>query len=557
MRFRYRLAAISTGVLALATPCVYAADNAAQQASDQQSLDELRNTLVNLLQTLVDKGYLTGDQAQQLVKQAQTKAAADASADAAKAAEQAASEQNAVRVPYVPQIIQDQIAKQVEQQVQPAVVSSVLQTAKDQKWGVPGALPDWLSRTHVFGDITLREQNDMFEKDNAVGEILDYSAINQAGSIEGAAYPFINTSDNRNRLRERARLGVESDLTPNWTVTIRLATGSPTIPYSESQNEGTYGERYSIGLDEAALRWDSNPPGQISWMTAEGGRLLNPWFAPTELVYAHDLTFEGVADTWRHAFGQGEGVDRPMIYLTVAADQMLEVPLDNPDNKWFVGAQLGTNLPFAGGAQHLRLGAAYYDFLHVTGIRNSADSIYDNFTAPAVIQYGNTYFDIANSSVLPPGEDDLFALAARFRLVDVAAEYQLAVGSHQFTLDAEGVRNIGYNRASVEILSGQTIPKAENTGYVGEIGYGDPEVNNLWDWRARLGYRYVRRDAVLDAWTDADFHGGGTNAQGYYFWTEVGLASNVWARVRYMSGNEVDGPRFGLDILQVDLNARF
>jgi hypothetical protein len=211
-------------------------------------------------------------------------------------------------------------------------------------------------------------------------------------------------------------------------------------------------------------------------------------------------------------------------------------------------------LRWGGGLQHLRIAGAYYDFLHVTGIKNSFDSTFYNFTAPAFIRYGNTYFDISNS---PNPDVNLYALAAHFRLVDVAAEYQLGIGSRVLSVEAEGVRNIGYNLAQVEELSGQTMPQPENIGYVGEVGYGDPEVDNRWDWRTRLGYRYVRRDAVLDAWTDADFHGAGTNAQGYYFWVEEGLARNVWVRLRYMSGNEVDGPRYGLDTVQIDLNARF
>src|SRR5215471_3837411 len=112
-----------------------AADNAAQQ----QSMEELRNTVINLLQTLVDKGLLTREQAQQLVKQAQDKAAADAAALAAKNAAQAKEEQSAVRVPYVPQIVKDEISKQVAQEVKPAVVADVVQEAKNEKWGVPGA----------------------------------------------------------------------------------------------------------------------------------------------------------------------------------------------------------------------------------------------------------------------------------------------------------------------------------------------------------------------------------------------------------------------------------
>jgi len=67
----------------------------------------------------------------------------------------------------------------------------------------------------------------------------------------------------------------------------------------------------------------------------------------------------------------------------------------------------------------------------------------------------------------------------------------------------------------------------------------------------------VQADAVLDAWTDADFHGGGTNASGYYFWATYGITRNAWVRLRYLSANEITGPRYGLDIWQLDLNARF
>jgi hypothetical protein len=31
----------------------------------------------------------------------------------------------------------------------------------------------------------------------------------------------------------------------------------------------------------------------------------------------------------------------------------------------------------------------------------------------------------------------------------------------------------------------------------------------------------------------------------------------VWLRMRYFSGNEITGPRYGVDIVQVDLNTRF
>src|SRR5580658_6732765 len=120
---------------AVAMLIVAPALHAAEGQSEQQSLEELRNTVVNLLQALVEKGLLTREHAQLLVKQAQDKAAADSAKTAQSAKESAKDEENAVRVPYVPQIIKDQISKQVAEEVKPQVVESVVAEAKAEKWG--------------------------------------------------------------------------------------------------------------------------------------------------------------------------------------------------------------------------------------------------------------------------------------------------------------------------------------------------------------------------------------------------------------------------------------
>ena len=553
MSLRNHWAAVGCSALLLLAPAAQAADDAAEK----QSVEEVRNTVINLLQALVDKGLLTREQAQQLVKQATDKAAADAAALAAKNAAQAKEDENAVRVPYVPQIVKDEISKQVAEEVKPAVVADVVQEAKQEKWGVPAALPEWLSRVHIFGDVTFREQSDIFPRDNSQNQILDFNAVNSAGGIAKTINPFLDTTDDRNRFRLRARFGVEGDVSPYITAFIRLASGSLTnVAGSESQTLGQYGNRHTVGFDQAYIRWNTNTLDQLSFSTAEFGRIPNPWFSPTELVYARDLTFEGVSDTLRLGWGQG-GFDRSHVYMTLGAFPMLEVPLANQDNKWLVGGQIGTNLRFSDGADHVRLGIAYYDFLHVTGQKNTLDSELLNYTAPTFVQNGNSMFDISNIANLDQNAN-LFALAAHFRIVDVAGNYEHNFSPrYSLALTGEGVRNIGYNLAQVEALTQETMPSKENSGYVGEVSFGTPVVDRLGAWRTAVGYRYVKRDAVLDAWTDADFHEGGTNADGYYIWTSFGLAKDTWLRVRYMSSNEIDGPRYGLDIVQVDLNARF
>ncbi len=50
---------------------------------------------------------------------------------------------------------------------------------------------------------------------------------------------------------------------------------------------------------------------------------------------------------------------------------------------------------------------------------------------------------------------------------------------------------------------------------------------------------------------------GATNLKGYTIGGNLGLSNNVWLTARYMSANAIAGPPFAVDIVQVDLNARF
>jgi hypothetical protein len=545
---RLSVAAV-VAILILASPPPASAEG----QSEQQSIEELRDTVVNLLQALVEKGLLTREQAQQMVRQAQEKAATDTARNSQ--AQKDKEEENAVRVPYVPQIVQDQISKQVAEQVTPVVTQNVLADAKAQRWGIPGALPEWLSQVRPFGDVTFRFQSDMYPRENAPDTILDFNGINAAGGIGNDTDPFLNTTENRDRFRLRARLGLDAQLSDNFSSEIRLSSGSLTDPSSESQTEGTYGQRYGVAIDRAYVRWNSSAPNQFSAAMIEGGRFENPWFSPTELVYARDLQFEGMASTLRLGFGHN-AADRSNIFLNLGAVPELEVPTEISQNKWLLGAQLGTGLRWADGQQHLTFAGAYYDFVHVTGIKNQLDSVLENPTAPAFIRFGNTVYDISNQANINPAVN-LFGLASQFRVADLAANYELDFSRYSLAVNAEAVRNIGYHIAQIEALTTQPIASSQDRGYVADISFGDPTVLYRWAWRVRVGYRYVQSDAVIDAWTDADFHEGGTNAAGYYLWGELGLAHNTWLRVRYLSGNEITGPKYGVDIVQVDLNTRF
>src|SRR3981081_3636266 len=97
---KFMRAAMASTALAMA-PVI-----ACLAADERQSLEELRNTVINLLQGLVEQGVISREKAAKLGRSARGMAAAQGAATAK-------ADEGAVRVPYVHQILKDEIAKQV------------------------------------------------------------------------------------------------------------------------------------------------------------------------------------------------------------------------------------------------------------------------------------------------------------------------------------------------------------------------------------------------------------------------------------------------------------
>ncbi|HXP65714.1 MAG TPA: putative porin, partial [Steroidobacteraceae bacterium] len=393
--------------IALSMMLAIAPSGAALAEDARQSLEELRNTVINLLQALVDQGVISREKANQMVKAAQDKAAADAAAVAK-------SDQGAVRVPYVPEVVKDEISKQVAESVKPAVVAEVVKEAKEEKWGVPGALPEWLTNTHFFGTVLLREEGIMYSGSNAQNFYLNYNAVNAAGGISKAGNnAFLDVNEDRYRFRGAARLGLVTDFSDSISAGMRISTGNTSDLVSPSQTlDGT--APFSFGLDNLFIRLDERTASRFPWLSVVGGRYNSPWFSPTDLIFHKQLTFNGVAATGRLGIGDGSA-DQSHIFLTAAAMPIQEVALSSKD-KWLYGAQLGAFLRFEN-QQNLRLAVAYYDYQHVEGQENTLNSTLLDYTAPQFFRTGNTVFDIRNDT---DTTTNLFALASKFRLVNIA-----------------------------------------------------------------------------------------------------------------------------------------
>jgi hypothetical protein len=536
-----RIAALIVASHALSAPAI------AASSAEERSLNELRNTVVNLLQALVERGVVTREQAEGMVSAAQKKAEEDAAALAAQEAEEA----GAVRVPYVPEIVKEEIRKQVVAELAPEVTKNVVEQAQSEQWGVPGALPDWVRRVRWSGDIRVRGQGDLYASDNLEDGYIDFLTSNDRGGIGRAGLAaFLNTTEDRQRLRARMRVALDAELGWGWSLGTRITTGNLRDPVSTNQTLGNTGQRYQTGFDLAYLKYYGNSTTGRHVLNLWGGRMQNPWLS-TNLVYDEDLTFEGIAANYRFGLMRDDPYSH-YAFLTLGGFPIQEVELSN-DDKWLLGAQLGLDWKFAGGSR-ARFGVAYYQYENITGQLNSFGANFVDFTAPQYLQRGNSLWDIRVDDDL---STSLHALMSDYHIANatLALDWRFS-DLHRVSLTADYADNVGFDQA--DILARTTfLVEPRTKGYQAELNFGSNTMARNGAWRAFIGYRYVERDAVLDAFTDSDFHLGGTDAKGYFFGAEYSFTQRVFARLKYLSANEIDGPPLGIDVLQLDVNAQF
>jgi predicted RNA-binding Zn ribbon-like protein len=547
MRSRRKLAVLLSVVglaAAMASPPLAAQD--AQATADEVEI--LRETMSNLLRALVARGVLQDADAKALVRNARSAAEQTAEAKAAVEAE----EMDAVRVTYVPEIVREELSEQIREDIADDVVADVVEVAKRDRWGVPAAMPEWLSRLRWYGDVRLRSQLDAFDDANEPNIYRNFQAINNAGG-EGLAGidAFLNTTVDRFRTRLRARVGLAARLTDNVEAGIQVTAGNDENILSIQDDMEMGDGRPRAAIDLAWMRFSTvNDRRGVPRLTVVGGRFENP-FLNTLLVWDPDLRFEGVSARYRQPFS-GAGDTERSLFLTAGAFPLEEFDRTSND-KWLYSAQLGADLRF-GPASRLRIAAAYHDFSNVVGRRNALNSQEFDYTAPAWLQRGNTLFDIRNDT---DPATNLFALASEFELINYTFAWEYSgFGDIVLRLAGDYVDNIGFDQADVLARTGQVVDP-RTVGYQIDFSVGRAAIRRRHDWRLYATYKRLERDAIIDGFAESNFLLGGTDAQGYVLTADYGLSKATWLRARLLSANEIDGPPLGVDTLQLDINARF
>lgn len=490
-----------------------------------------------------------------------------------------------VRVAYVPEFVKDEIRQQVRRELKEEVVTDVVQKAKSEKWGTPDALPDWTNRFKLSGDMRLRYQNDFMASDNApVGgqthPYPNFHAINAAGGIQNTRPEnlFLNTQEDRQRFRARVRLGIDAKVTDGVSAGVRLASGNLPDPVSTNQTMGNTGSQYEFNLDRAFLKYDASDDENFKWLTLQGGRIANPWYVGggeftggSELVWDTDLSFEGFAATGRYSLGSASGQPNKHdksreIYATAGAFPLQEGELSSKD-KWLFGGQLGVDWGFQN-QDAIRAGLAYYDYMNIQGVPNTnnpptcnTNQAVNNLSVPQFMQFGNSLIGICNDPT--NSGPALFGLASDYNIINFNIAYDLAkFAPYHLILAADYAKNIGFDKTKINRLnvvndkSGGEVEEETDAWQV-RMDFGWPKVEREGQWNVFAFYKYVGRDSVLDAFSDSDFHLGGTNAKGWVIGGNYGLMKNLWFTGRWLSSDVITGPKYGIDTLQLDVNARF
>jgi hypothetical protein len=547
MTTRSRQALLLLLLASVATPLM--ADPVTEQIEE---LQRLRDTTVSLLNLLVDQGLISRDKANELIAQAEKrgqKIPDKATLEAQAAAAQAAANAGTVRVPYIPDAVKQDITDDVRQ--------AVIAKARSERWGDPGTFPEWLRRINLAGDFRFRWEADRYPNDtspNVPAQIAQQFGVN-----------LNNTTVPENRWRLRARFGAESNIGDSVTTALRLSTGAVgngANPVSENQTLGNYNSRSAIGFDRALLSYHPS-----TWFVATFGRLGNPFFVPTSLMWSDDLSLEGGVFSLRpHLTGH-------LTWFTTAGafpiQQISPTPLSRAQSKWLYGYQSGLDFRF-GRASSFRIAAGLYDYRHVEGIPNpDLVSTPYSLTAAPFRQTGNTVFDINGLVNVQNGTQNyVWGLASKFREATASAQLDLDfVGPTHVILDGDYVRNIGFKADEILARTGYTVKK-QVTGWQSRLTVGYPNLARRHSWQASITYRYIQRDAVLDAFTDSDFHFGGTDAKGFIVGGRYSIEPNTAIGLRWLSSKQIDGVALAgadaitglplsVDMAQLDLTSTF
>lgn len=298
--------------------------------------------------------------------------------------------------------------------------------------------------------------------------------------------------EERNRNRIRARVGISGNVNDSVKAGVRISTGGDS-PVSGNQSLDGGFSRKDFGLDQAYITWQVAPGSSLT-----AGKMKNPLHRAGGhgLLWDSDVNPEGVA--WQY---KADG-----FFANVAGLYVEE--RSSADDSLMFGGQIGFDTDVADDMD-FKGGVGYYVYTNTVGNKPFFDG--DDSA-------GNTLVD--------------GLLVNDYKQVELFAELGLKVSEWPATVFANYVQN--------------TEASDNDTGYAFGIKLGQ------FSW----AYQDLEADAVIGTFTDSDFGGGGTGANGHVFKARHNIAKN-WTAGLTLFLNDVGEPEKDYRRLQADMQFKF
>lgn len=295
----------------------------------------------------------------------------------------------------------------------------------------------------------------------------------------------------RNRHRVRARFNIDTTLDKEWDLGFRLATGSAD-PASTNQTLDNSFSSKDLWLDLAYFDWH---PLSMEGLNVYGGKMKNPFYAvgKNELIWDNDVNPEGIAAKYVMPLGENDKLHVNGGGFWVDEDS------GGVDTSLF-GAQTYVKHTFEN-KTYLLGGASYFDYGNV----KDRGSLQDTWGG------GTSFFGNTTDTGGTEFESD-------YEIVEAFTEYGFKINGLPVAIFGNYVQN--------------TIAStSEDEGWL--VGFKLNKAKEPGTWDFRYNYRELEADAVLGAFSDSDFIGGGTNGRGHEFGFNYQLTKNVQAGLTY------------------------
>lgn len=394
--------------------------------------------------------------------------------------------------------LRSQLQQQYEQMQQMQQRLSQLEAAQKQqdaavaKLEESGPLPEnlkWLEKIKLYGDFRYR-----------------YEMVDEEGT------------DNRNRSRIRARLGLNAGINDEMDLGFRLATSevwgdkeTSGDPVSTNQTLDDAFSKKSIWLDLAYFNWH---PACIPGLNVIGGKMEIPFYrvGGSQLIFDSDLTPEGLALQYT-----GSWTDQTSWFVNAGGFWADEVKSGADASLW--GLQAGLKHTWQD-KSYLLGGASLYSFGNIEGHR-----------AFVTVDGKDKFFGNSSSGGL---------YANDYNLTELFSEYGFALGPKPAAVFADYAVN--------------TAAASEDAGWLVGAKYG--KCKDIGSWELSYDYRDLEADAVVGAFSDSDFIGGGTAGRGHRIGAAYQLAKNTQAGLTYFM-NEKGADEHDYNRLQLDVMFKF